>query len=309
MYRQISNQATDVELQTVDFGSLSISTCYVDLLNEQSLEFFHAHQDSIELYYALSDNLEMHLLDERIPVQPIGLHDFVLINSGVGHNVDYTPNRPKKYFVVTFSVTKSGTQAPGQPAPSKTELSFYSHAMRILNQNPYLILHDHDNALADVIDQIIRCAVQRGRYWKLLRRTLYAQLIVLALGACKALPSQETSEEQNIAIAVTQYLHANYQNPQLTLETLSREFNFSPRQLIRVFEHYFSRTPSKTLTFYRINYAKNYLINTDWTTAAIAEAVGFSSAASLSRCFKEFENMTISEFREQNRNARNAETL
>lgn len=293
MYRQISNQATDVELQTVDFGSLSISTCYVDLLDEQSLEFFHAHQDSIELYYALSDNLEMHLLDERIPVQPIGLHDFVLINSGVGHNVDYTPNRPKKYFVVTFSVTKSGTQAPGQPAPSKTELSFYSHA----------------NALADVIDQIIRCALQRGRYWKLLRRTLYAQLIVLALGACKAFPSQETSEEQNIAIAVTQYLHANYQNPQLTLETLSREFNFSPRQLIRVFEHYFSRTPSKTLTFYRINYAKNYLINTDWTTFAIAEAVGFSSAASLSRCFKEFENMTISEFREQNRNARNAETL
>lgn len=293
MYRQISNQATDVELQTVDFGSLSISTCYVDLLDEQSLEFFHAHQDSIELYYALSDNLEMHLLDERIPVQPIGLHDFVLINSGVGHNVDYTPNRPKKYFVVTFSVTKSGTQAPGQPAPSKTELSFYSHA----------------NALADVIDQIIRCALQRGRYWKLLRRTLYAQLIVLALGACKAFPSQETSEEQNIAIAVTQYLHANYQNPQLTLETLSREFNFSPRQLIRVFEHYFSRTPSKTLTFYRINYAKNYLINTDWTTSAIAEAVGFSSAASLSRCFKEFENMTISEFREQNRNARNAETL
>lgn len=293
MYRQISNQATDVELQTVDFGSLSISTCYVDLLDEQSLEFFHAHQDSIELYYALSDNLEMHLLDERIPVQPIGLHDFVLINSGVGHNVDYTPNRPKKYFVVTFSVTKSGTQAPGQPAPSKTELSFYSHA----------------NALADVIDQIIRCALQRGRYWKLLRRTLYAQLIVLALGACKAFPSQETSEEQNIAIAVTQYLHANYQNPQLTLEALSREFNFSPRQLIRVFEHYFSRTPSKTLTFYRINYAKNYLINTDWTTSAIAEAVGFSSAASLSRCFKEFENMTISEFREQNRNARNAETL
>lgn len=158
MYRQISNQATDVELQTVDFGSLSISTCYVDLLDEQSLEFFHAHQDSIELYYALSDNLEMHLLDERIPVQPIGLHDFVLINSGVGHNVDYTPNRPKKYFVVTFSVTKSGTQAPGQPAPSKTELFFYSHA----------------NALADVIDQIIRCALQRGRYWKLLRRTLYA---------------------------------------------------------------------------------------------------------------------------------------
>ena len=190
-------------------------------------------------------------------------------------------------------MTKSCTQALGQHAPSKTELSFYSHA----------------NALADVIDQIIRCALQRGRYWKLLRRTLYAQLIVLALGACKAFPSQETSEEQNIAIAVTQYLHANYQNPQLTLETLSREFNFSPRQLIRVFEHYFSRTPSKTLTFYRINYAKNYLINTDWTTSAIAEAVGFSSAASLSRCFKKFENMTISEFREQNRNARYAETL
>ncbi|MGE4276552.1 MAG: helix-turn-helix domain-containing protein [Lawsonibacter sp.] len=301
MYRQVQNQTTDLEMQSVDFASINISTFYADLLNEQALEFFHAHKDTIELYYVLEDSLDMHLLDEHFPPQKLNSHDFILINSGVGHNVNYSPNHLKKYFVFNFSVSKAKKPEKSQTFQKKDELSFYYYAMQVLSKSPFLFLHDKNGEIAFVIEAIITCSTLRQRHWKLLRRTLYSQLIILLLNHCKNIPTEEPSSEKNIAIAVTQYLHANYQNPNLDMKTLSKKFNFSTRQLMRVFEDYFASTPSKTLTFYRISYAKNYLINTDWTVEAIAEAVGFSSAASLSRCFKKIENITISEFKERNK--------
>lgn len=54
-------------MQSITFDNLEISTFYVDLLDDQALEFFHAHKDTIELYYVLDNSLEMHLLDENFP--------------------------------------------------------------------------------------------------------------------------------------------------------------------------------------------------------------------------------------------------
>lgn len=189
------------------------------------------------------------------------------------------------------------------PPGSKNEFLLSQYLALYHSDRPFFLLHDANGSIASIIESIILCSTSRPYNWRLIRRALYSQLIITLLNFYPNTlrPEKELLSEKNIAIAVTQYLHANYQNSQLDLASLSKEFNFSTKHLVRMFENYFSKTPSKTLTFYRINYAKNYLLNTDWSIDEIADAVGFSSAASLSRCFKEIENITIKEFKDLNK--------
>lgn len=105
-------------------------------------------------------------------------------------------------------------------------------------------------------------------------------------------------DNPNLPIAFTKYLHMNYTNPDLSLQDMASHFYMSIRHISRLFKEYFGSSPSKTLTWYRINYAKNYLLETDYSLSTIAEKVGLSSASTLSRLFKELEGITISEYRQ-----------
>ena len=108
----------------------------------------------------------------------------------------------------------------------------------------------------------------------------------------------ETAEYiRNLPIEFTKFLHANYHNPNLSLQDVADYFYMSPRHVNRLFRDFFGSSLSRTLTRYRINYAKDYLIDTDFPVDEIAEKIGFASASTLSRLFKEAEGITISEYR------------
>ena len=71
--------------------------------------------------------------------------------------------------------------------------------------------------------------------------------------------------------------------------------------MTRIFSDYFGISFRRTLSIYRLNYAKNYLIFTDKPVEEIAELVGISAPQTLYRLFKENEGMTISEYRRYHR--------
>ena len=102
---------------------------------------------------------------------------------------------------------------------------------------------------------------------------------------------------------MTKYMHANY-NKNITVQDIADVFYVSPRHINRVFEEYFGQSFKRTLNIYRLNYAKNYLIDTSYPVERIAELVGFSSPKTLYQLFKEHEGMTVSEFRAKCREAK-----
>ena len=135
-----------------------------------------------------------------------------------------------------------------------------------------------------------------GWFYKL--QMLYASFLLSAIG--NFMPPIETTTfgpTRNLPIEFTKYLHANYPNPDLALQDVADYFFMSPRHVNRLFKDFFGASVAKTLTRYRINYAKNYLLDTGFSVDEIAEKVGFGSASTLSRLFKEVEGITISEYR------------
>ena len=93
-------------------------------------------------------------------------------------------------------------------------------------------------------------------------------------------------------------MHANY-HKNISVQDIADTFYISPRHVNRMFEDYFGQSFKRTLNIYRLNYAKNYLLDTDYSTEKIAALVGLSSPKMLYQLFREIEGMTLGEFRAQ----------
>ena len=69
--------------------------------------------------------------------------------------------------------------------------------------------------------------------------------------------------------------------------------------------HMFKKTVGMTVFEYilsrRLSIARRYLLDTDMTLSQIASSVGFSSFSYFSKAFREYEGMTPSKFRSDNK--------
>ncbi len=111
---------------------------------------------------------------------------------------------------------------------------------------------------------------------------------------------QPISGQANLAVEITKYMHEHYAE-NISLDDVSKVFHITPRHVTRIFSDYFGTSFRRTLSVYRLNYAKNYLCSTDKTVEEIASLVGISAPQTLYRLFKENEGMTISEYRRYHR--------
>ena len=109
-------------------------------------------------------------------------------------------------------------------------------------------------------------------------------------------PPEMKHEPPNLAIQITKYSYANHDQV-ITLQYIADALHISPRHISRLFYEYFGTGFAKTLSIYRLNYAKNYLCDTDLPVEEIASLVGFSTPTALYRLFKATEGMSIAEYR------------
>ena len=112
------------------------------------------------------------------------------------------------------------------------------------------------------------------------------------------LKSHEHIMLENIKAAIRHYARHNtvYDKSKLSdylRKTLKTDF----RSLSRMFSTLEGRTLQSYLMSQRIEYVKELLFDNELTLAEIADKVGFSSVAHLSRAFKKSQGLTISEFR------------
>ncbi len=172
-------------------------------------------------------------------------------------------------------------------------LSFF-HTIR--NRN-YIICQDNLNG-QHYIARMQKEASEKKWGWFFQLQFLYVTFILEVLrNLVNAPPIPDQYGTDNIALACTRYLHSNYHEPTLSVQDLADHFHMSTRHINRLFRDFFGCSPTKTLPYYRINYAKSFIQKTDYSVETIAERVGFKSTSTLSRLFKEIEGITISEYR------------
>jgi len=85
---------------------------------------------------------------------------------------------------------------------------------------------------------------------------------------------------------VTQIVSENYQDSRFSVELLKNSLNITERQLQRQFKKVFQLTPTTFIKRYRLNKAKEMLLN-GYSIAETYESVGFNSQSYFSHSFKE----------------------
>lgn len=100
----------------------------------------------------------------------------------------------------------------------------------------------------------------------------------------------------NLAQKIQRYLDANIEN-KIDMEELCKKFNYSKNQIIRVFKKEYNITPYKYLVERKIDIAKLYLSNTQYSVNDISKLLAFSDQNYFSSEFRRLTSMSPSEYR------------
>ena len=91
-------------------------------------------------------------------------------------------------------------------------------------------------------------------------------------------------QENNITIVkILQYIEQHYMD--LTLETLSEQFHYTPRNMIYYIKKYTNKTFSELIRESKIKKACELLIKTNLTPEQITEQVGYNDRSYLDKLF------------------------
>jgi AraC-like DNA-binding protein/mannose-6-phosphate isomerase-like protein (cupin superfamily) len=282
-----------IPLQMSDY---ELTVKYLEKLDETCVEFTHTHLN-YEIYYILEGRMVMRIGGREHLLLP---NHFILIPPGVSHGAVYSPDEPKVYAVFVFGVHQNSETDAHRRSP---EHEFIRQFELALKEKPYIIAEDQ-NSCGAVLAEIQREVFVKQLGWQIMLADYYREFFIKAmrniLAASGAGDVQPDTGQANLAVQITKYMHEHY-HENISLEDVSKAFHITPRHVTRIFGDYFGTGFRKTLSIFRLNYAKNHLITTDKPVEEIAALVGISSPQTLYRLFKENEGMTISEYRKYRR--------
>lgn len=112
-----------------------------------------------------------------------------------------------------------------------------------------------------------------------------------------------SSSKQNVdrfTIAI-KYMEDHIQDPTLSNSELARHIGISEVYLRKQFQARYHVTPKQYILDIRIRKAKQRLVDTPFTVAAIAEECGFSSVYHFCRSFKQRTGMTPTQYATENK--------
>lgn len=275
-----------------------LSVKYLEKLNESCVEFAHTHLN-YEVYYILKGHMQMQIDGQEHLLEP---NQFILIPPGVRHGTVYIPEEPKEYVVFVFGLHKNSDTQQSKWTP---EHEFMAQLEKALAGQFYLIAQDNNDCTA-VLSEIERESNERQVGWQIVLvdycREYFIKLIRNILSENADTAARQDTGQSNLAVEITKYMHEHY-HENISLEDVSKAFHITPRHVTRIFSDYFGTSFRKTLSIYRLNYAKKYLYYTEKTVEEIATLVGISAPQTLYRLFKENEGMTLSEYRKYHRQA------
>jgi AraC-like DNA-binding protein len=280
-------------LETITLYNYILNIDYIDRFNEATVEFPHCHHQYYEIYYVEQGTLSL-MVNEEVHNLPAGC--FAILSPGIQHGSLYRPTIMKNYFVIIFNFYQKNCIRSVESG-TKYEEAHIGAFMQMMREEKFLVCEDRYNVKKYL--EILTNEITGKRFgWEFIVRSKYVEMITLLLRNFLQVKKLDINTKvTNLAVVITKFMHGNYEKP-ITITDIAEEFGISKRHVVRVFQEYFGTSPSRTLTLYRLNYAKNYLIETDYSLSIIAERVGLSSASTLSKLFKENEGLTITQYRE-----------
>ncbi len=106
---------------------------------------------------------------------------------------------------------------------------------------------------------------------------------------------------EDIIAKVQKYIDENYHDPNISIDILSELVNFSPNYIRTLFKEKIGKSISNYISDLRFKKAKEYLVNTEYPAARIAEMIGFPGNGYFYTAFRKAVGTSPDEYRKINR--------
>jgi len=256
----------------------------------------HTH-NHFELGYILQGTIEHTFLDTVTVLKP---GDMFFIDIGIPHGYVGSADHKILNFLFYPEVLDSSYQSMtglAQIAGSPT-FRFNSEALPLLNRP---VFHDEDGSFLQHLEQIQQEIQEKKPGHHQMEHTLIQQLIIRLMRIdCTA-----RSDIYDIPLVqqILSILGDRY-STDITLKEISQSLDYSSAHISRLFRKYFNTTFSNYLQQTRLSKSCHLLLETDWSIAKVAAAVGYNNVQFFHQIFKKRYRLTPLQYRKIKRSIR-----
>ncbi|NLJ90224.1 MAG: response regulator [Clostridiales bacterium] len=112
--------------------------------------------------------------------------------------------------------------------------------------------------------------------------------------------SKEVAQDSIQVTYIKEYINQNYMNNNLSIKSISDFIKLSPSYICTIFKNETNQTLNQYITMFRIDKAKQLLVDPRNKISDISEQVGYTDSNYFSKSFKKIVGLSPTEFREQN---------
>lgn len=246
-------------------------------------------------------------------------HQMLYILSGSGEYIIENrifPISKGKLFYIKPNQAHSLVTDPARGDTVKTlDIKFYVNDKELENKikefESEIVLED--NHIPELLKKIRREGLEKESYYNEIS-VIYLLEIIFQIcriheniknnienkNAGKKTDIIEHEEGCNICDAFMEYIKEHYMED-LTLKKIARETGYNQSYICQQLKEVYNCTPMTLLYKFRINKAKELIVNTDYGLKEISELVGFKTIHHFTRKFKEYQGLNPGEFRDRER--------
>jgi len=209
----------------------------------------------------------------------VKMGDIIVYNSGVFHE---EKSHDKEFSILFFAV--DNLQIPG----------FLEGCIVPVGASPVIEAGSYDDMLKAFLSVMVDELTQKKAHYKAISTSIATMFCyyILRLYGVKI----ENPRHTEICNEAMKYINENYQSD-ISLDTIASSVHLSKYHFLRIFKETLGISPMKRLLHVRLSAAKDLLGRTDLSIKDIAMAVGYENALTFSRVFKNSENISPTDYR------------
>jgi len=235
----------------------------------------HRHNFCEIMYINYGEGI-IHIENEQYSIKT---GDIVVYNSGVFHDERSTGDEISILFFAIDNLHIPGL-AEGCIVP--------------MDAHPVIEAGSYDDTLKSFLSVMVDELTQKKAHYKAISTNIASMFCyyILRLYDVKV----ENPRHVEICNEAMRYIEDNYQSD-VNLDTLANSVHMSKYHFIRIFKETLGISPMKCLLRIRLANAKDMLWRTELSIGDIAKAVGYENALTFSRVFKNSEDISPTDYR------------
>ncbi len=250
------------------------------------------YHDFYEIGYFCAGQAFYRIADHKFKIQQGSL---VFIPAGQMHTIDSSLSAPILSISIYFMPEL--LYHPGSnPLENNFLLPFNTHSTK----PPVLQEEQLGVSVWQIMMEMYKELDCAHDFYQLALKNKLCDLLLLVLRTMKQVEMIQTTPPQNKIKRlqeVFEFIHKNYTNP-IPLEILAELACMSAEYFCRYFKQVTGVSPMNYILRYRIDQAKDLLVNSSMSITEISFQVGFNSSSYFNRMFQRFTRMNPKKFRQ-----------